>query len=124
MATVQLTTTGTSVLKFERMDHNRKFYLTPNRILDSDILGDVQYFAAGTTNATPYRDHEGTLVSAPPLKQSQLSIAFKDSERDCITLYGEEADTAWENFRRAADINDEAITIMMEKDERFQLPAE
>jgi hypothetical protein len=58
---------------------DRKFYVTANRILDADVIGDVQYHPAGS---------------------SELFIAFKDPEKESISLSGDEADKAWNNFRK------------------------
>ena len=44
---------------------DRKFYVTANRILDADVIGDVQYHPAGS---------------------SELFIAFKDPEKESISL--------------------------------------
>lgn len=84
---------------------NRKFYVTPNRILDVDIVGDVRYLPLGSP--TGYNISVGDGKFKPDLrKNSEFVLVFKEEDRDCIALYGEEADTAWKNYRRAADIGE------------------
>jgi hypothetical protein len=66
--------------------HNREFYLTPQRILDVDIVGDVQYETAA--------DRKG---------HSKLRIEFTNAGKKWIELYADEADTAWKNYQTALD---------------------
>jgi hypothetical protein len=74
---------------------DRKFYVTANRILDADVIGDVQYHPA-----------EGNRQDEPQLrKRSELFIVFKDPEKESISLSGDEADKAWKNFRKVLLVN-------------------
>ena len=87
------------------MEQNRKFYVTPNRILDADIIGDMGYYPAGSRPDSEVLRLGG--LTQEPIKEPELRIVFKDPYQRSITLHGEEADTAWNNYRRAVDINGE-----------------
>jgi hypothetical protein len=88
---------------------DRKFYVTANRILDADVIADVQYHPAGSpTGMTTYLgvDAEGNRQDEPQLrKRSELFIVFKDPEKESISLDGDEADKAWKNFRKVLLVN-------------------
>ena len=69
------------------MVEDQKFYVTPTRILDADIIGDVQYFSVGSSTGSTRLMNDGGFQ--PELrKKSELHIAFKDNEKDGICLYG------------------------------------
>ena len=70
------------------MEQNRKFYVTPNHVVDADYIGDALYFPTASPTITPKR------------KQSELHLTFKNNG-ESISLYGDAADLAWENFKRA-----------------------
>ena len=69
------------------MERNRKFCVTRNRTLDIDIIGDVQYLGVNE-----WREKSG------------LVIFFKDPAREALTLFGDEPDVAWRNYRIAAGL--------------------
>jgi hypothetical protein len=81
---------------------DRKFYVTPNRILDADVVGDVQYHPKGSPTGrdgfVEFGD-DGPFSKPELYKVSELVLIFKDPTRESITLYGDEADTTWQNFR-------------------------
>jgi hypothetical protein len=93
---------------------SRKFYVTPNQILDVEIVGDVRYHEAGSptgmTNIVLVDSGEFEVQPDTEAK-SWLTIGFKDPDKEWITLHGDEADTAWKNFRRAANIEGEAVVM-------------
>jgi hypothetical protein len=92
------------------MESNTKFYITSNRILDAEIIADVQYHATGEPIPSQYHrlGVDGEQLPPESRKMSELHLYFKDSEKDSIALFGDEADTAWKNYRRAVNINLEA----------------
>jgi hypothetical protein len=84
------------------MEEDQKFYITPNRILDTGAIRDVVYKPAGSPTGTRRIkvDAEGSPGGEPELREeSELVIVFKGAQRDLLTLYGHEADTAWKNFQ-------------------------
>ena len=80
----------------------RKFYVTPNRILDTDVLGDVEYRPVGSPTGR-YKSVPGKPDEAAPelSTESELVMYFK-GKRGWISFTGAEADTAWKNFKLAA----------------------
>ena len=82
------------------MNEDRKFYVTPYRMIDADLIGDVEYFPDGTPTGNG-AVADGELVDQLR-KESQICFRFKDRERGSLTLNGEAADTAWMNFRTVA----------------------
>jgi hypothetical protein len=76
------------------VNEDRKFYVSPNRIIDADMIGEVEYFPDGTPNGNGAPDGSDQLR-----KQSEIRFRFKDRERGSFTLMGEAADKAWLNFR-------------------------
>src|SRR5260221_10636058 len=93
-------------------DH--KFYVTPNRILDPEIVGDVEYFPKGSPGPGPVMGETG-LDEYPPRKKSELWIRFKNQNAEAIYLTGDEADTAWQNYREAAGSMSNRVAALMER---------
>jgi hypothetical protein len=91
----------------------RKFYVTPNRILDADVLGDVEYRPMGSPTGR-YRSIPGKPAEASPelSTESELVIYFK-GKRGWISFNGTEADAAWKNFRLAAA--PDRLALLMEE---------
>ncbi len=84
------------------MEGNRKFYLTPTRIVDVDEIADAEFFPDGIP---PESEPRSADASAP-----EFRITFKyhpGQSKVSTTLSGDAAVIAWEDYRRAVDINGE-----------------
>jgi hypothetical protein len=93
------------------MEEDQKFYVTPNRILDAEIIGDVEYHPTGSPTGTRFVKVDAERDEPELRKKSELVIVFKDAERGSLTLYGDEADTAWKNFRLVAGPSAERFAL-------------
>src|SRR5690242_5267991 len=79
---------------------DQKFYVTATRILDADLIGNVEYFNEGSCQNGNAYEGEGTRPEIR--KRSEVHFDFKDSQKKSIVLFGADADRAWTNFRRVA----------------------
>jgi hypothetical protein len=87
------------------VEPHRKFYITPNRILDAEIVAEVEYHAVGSIIQSSYLHVTDTGEASQPKKRvkSEVYFALKNPDAESITLYGEEADLAWSNFQDTLD---------------------
>lgn len=96
------------------MLEDQKFYVTASRILDAEVVGDVEYLEVGSRTGSNVFGADGNLT--PQLRdRSEFRLFFKDSEKDGIFLYGEAADTAWMNYRKAAGPTNVRLAVVWEK---------
>jgi hypothetical protein len=95
------------------MVEDQKIYVTPTRILDAGVVGDVEYFPVGSQIESNVFQHG---EQKPEIRQkSEFHLRFKDSKRDGISLYGEDADTAWKNYRLVAGPTSTRLVVHMEE---------
>jgi len=108
------------------MVEDQKFYATATRIVDADTIADVQYFPAmsiddggnGTAKQGELTQKFDAVVVEAARKvreKSYVHFAFKDPERSGIELYGDEADTAWKNFRKVSGPTLTRLVVHMEE---------
>ena len=98
------------------MEDNRKFYVTPNWIMDADIIGEIRYHLAGSCPDSEFYRRAGQ--TQEPIKESELRIGFKDLFRSPITVRGEDADKAWKNFRKVVGLCREQIEDSLTSDSK------
>lgn len=82
------------------MQDDKKFCVTPTRILDAESVADVEYFPVGTRRGADVLTKDGPKPNL--LKKSEFHLRFKDGEQEGVFLFSEEADKAWLNFRRVS----------------------
>ena len=101
---------------FTHMEQDRKFYVTPNHILDADYIGEALYFPKGTPGQCQNMSRVQEL--APQRGQSELHLTFRNSGEG-ISLYADAADRAWENFKRAAVVASRGQTFAAREEVRL-----
>ena len=90
---------------------NKKFYVTPNLIVDAEAVAEAQYFPIGSTADHLVLQDEGSTeygvvsyeVKNGVRDKSELRLVFKNPDAGSVTLSGEEADQAWSSFQCALD---------------------
>jgi hypothetical protein len=75
-----------------------KFFVTPTRVLDSDIITDIEYVPKGTPTGDRTLTQEGIVPSL-----SEASSLRIRTDRDEISLKGEAADRAWKLYMETTE---------------------